>query len=121
MRGLKILLISKNFIFNQIIALFFRSRKFNNLELGNRIVNVANSILDTGNKFIEKAQIKSYFSSYYNWIWGNNNTNSEINESKNYNNNKNIIEYKNDNIKDNNESKENINNDININYNFENK
>ena len=55
MRGLKILLISKNFIFNQIIALFFRSRKFNNLELGNKIVNVANSIVDTGNKFIEKA------------------------------------------------------------------
>jgi len=93
----------------------------NNLELGNKIVNVTNSILDTGNKFIEKAQIKSYFSSYYNWIWGNNNTNSEINESQNYNNNKNIIEYKNNNVKDNNKSKENINNDININYNFENK
>jgi len=99
--------------------------KFNKLELGNKITYAGNTIIDTGNKIIEKTQIKNFvkktgdnISYYFNWFLGNNNNNENNNIDKQSQTTNNIIindKINNETIT-NNDSKENIKNDINVNY-----
>jgi hypothetical protein len=93
----------------------------NNFDIGNKITNAKNTILDTSSKIIDKANIKNFFSSSYNWLIGTNSNNNSSSDNSDYNNqsqnNNKVIEHKNNmqHYVNNSESKENIKNDININ------
>ena len=92
------------------------------LEIGNKISYAGNTIINTGNKIIENAQIKNFvkkandnISYYFNWIIGNKKNNDpnpdkdDLRDGNIYNKNMQGNEL-------NSEIKENIKNEININY-----
>ena len=99
---------------------------FNKLELGNKLSYAKNTIIDTGSKIIENAQIKNMikktnetFSYYFNYFMGNSNNNDDKKSQEKK------VNIKDDNIYNRNiyeneinkeESKENFKNDINLNY-----
>jgi ADP-ribosylation factor GTPase-activating protein 1 len=93
----------------------------NNFDIGNKITNAKNTILDTSSKIIDKTNIKNFFSSSYNWLIGTNSNNNISSDNSDFNNqsqnNNKVIDHKNNmqHYVNNSESKENIKNDININ------
>ena len=84
----------------------------NNLEIGNKLMNAGNTVIDTGKKIINSQQIKDFtkkasdtFSYYFNWITGNSSVeNNEISETK--------IQNKENDVKENDKNQINFNNNL---------